>query len=66
MSFAINPIFIPDKFFFTMPRSNKKKHVVQRAVPTGDGTVALLLSKERNLMINGAVVSYSIKSFRKG
>ena len=44
-----------------MPRSNKKKGGKQRAVPTGDVPVAILLSKERHLMINRAVVSYSIK-----
>ena len=43
-----------------MPRSNKKKHVEQRAVPTGDGAVALLLCKERTLMINRAKVNYFI------
>ena len=41
-----------------MPRSNKKKHVDQRAVPTGDSTVALLFSKEQTLMINRAMVRY--------
>ena len=43
-----------------MPRSNKKKHVEQRAVPTGDGVVAQLLCKETTLMINRAMVSYLI------
>ena len=43
-----------------MPRSNKKKHVEHRAVPTGDGTVALLLCKERSLMMNRAMVNYLI------
>ena len=41
-----------------MPRGNKKKHAAQRAVPTGDTAVALLLSKERTLMIEKAKVSY--------
>ena len=43
-----------------MPRSNKKKYVEQRAVPTGDGAVALLLCKERTLMMNRAMVNYLI------
>ena len=47
-----------------MPRSNKKNHVDQRAVPTGDSTVALLLSKEQTLMINRAMVRYLVKRFR--
>ena len=41
-----------------MPRSNKKKHSEQRAVPIGDVAVANLLSKERTDMINRAMVKY--------
>ena len=53
-------IFISDLLLSIMPRSNKKKHSEQRAVPKGDTTVALLLSKERTLMINRAMVKYSL------
>ena len=54
-------MFIPETLSYTMPRSNKKKHVEQRAVPTEDSTVALLLSKERNLMIKRAMVRILVK-----
>ena len=47
-----------------MPRSNKKKHADQRAVPTGDATVELLLSKEQTLMIKRAMVIYLVKGLR--
>ena len=41
-----------------MPRSNKKKkQTYQPAVPADDNVVALLLGKERTLMITRAIVS---------
>ena len=41
-----------------MPRSNKKKkQTYQPAVPADDKVVALLLGKERTLMISRAIVS---------
>ena len=49
---------ISEKHFLTMPRSNRKKHSDQRAVPTGDATIANLLSKETALMIDRAKVRY--------
>ena len=57
-------IFISDLLLSIMPRSNKKKHSEQRAVPKGDTTVALLLSKESTLMVNRAMVKYSISWVR--
>ena len=57
-------LYISDIFIFTMPRSNKKKHSEQRAVPTGDTSVALLLSNERTLLINRAMVRYIISWFK--
>ena len=49
---------LSDHYLFTMPRSNKKKkHTYQPAVPTDDNAVALLLGKEKTLMISQAIVS---------
>ena len=43
-----------------MPRSNKKKKLDQRAVPTGDKAISHLLNKETTIMIDRAIVSYQI------
>ena len=41
-----------------MPRSNKKKkQIKQPAVPTDDNAIALLLGKEKTLMISRSIVS---------
>ena len=41
-----------------MPRSNKKKkQTYQPAVPTDDNAIALLLGKEKTVMISRAIVS---------